>query len=87
MTAPNTPPRNLPNLSVRQIAAVVRKDWKNVYFAAVPYLRAMSSMETVGAAYGLDSGHSIIRYFLSNARTWRGTTARAVKAELKKRLK
>jgi hypothetical protein len=33
--------------------------------------------------YGMDSGKSIILYFLANASTWRGDTAKRVKAELK----
>jgi hypothetical protein len=32
----------------------------------------------------MDTGKSIVLYFLSNAGTWRGETAKRVKAELKK---
>jgi len=35
----------------------------------------------------MDSGDSIVRYFLSNASTWRGETARRVKKELNAMLK
>lgn len=77
----------LGNLNVAGIARLVEQDWKKVYFGAVPYLQAMATMHSVNDAYGLDPGHEIILYFLSNANTWRGETARAVKAELKRRVK
>jgi hypothetical protein len=57
------------------------------YFGAVPYLRAMHSLRDVTDAYGYDDGRSIVMYFLANANTWRGDTARRVKAELKDLLK
>jgi hypothetical protein len=69
------------------IANEIGLDWKNPYFGAVPYLRAMHSLRNVTDAYGYDDGRSIIMYFLANANTWRGETARRVKAELKALLK
>lgn len=77
----------LGNLNVAGIARLVEQDWKKVYFGAVPYLQAMATMHSVNDAYGLDPGREIILYFLSNASTWRGETARAVKAELKRRMR
>lgn len=74
-------------LTLSQLATVIRKDWHNVYFGAGPYLDALGELETVDDAYGLDSGRSIVNYFLANAQTWRGETAKTVKAELKRRLK
>jgi hypothetical protein len=65
------------------IAGEIRKDWKTVYFGAVPYLNAMSSLDSIEDNYILDSGKSVVLYFLNNATTWRGDTARRVKAELK----
>jgi len=70
------------------IAQEIRKDWKatsknGIYFGAVPYLDAMASLDKPSDNYGMDSGKSIILYFLSNATTWRGDTAKRVKAELK----
>jgi hypothetical protein len=44
----------------------------------------MSSLNQVGDNYGMDTGDSIVRYFLSNAATWRGEVAKRVKNELKK---
>ncbi len=68
---------------IHDIASEIYKDWKKPYFGAVPYLRAMLELRTVQDNYGLDSGQSIVTYFLANAMTWRGETARRVKKELK----
>jgi hypothetical protein len=65
------------------IAREISQDWKKPYFGAVPYLQAMSTLDSVEDDYIHDSGKSIVLYFLSNATTWRGETARRVKAELK----
>ena len=66
-----------------QIANEIRKDWTKVYFGAVPYLDAMSSLDSIEDNYIMDSGKSVVLYFLSNASTWRGETAKRIKAELK----
>ena len=66
-----------------EIAKEINTDWKNVYFGAVPYLNAMYSLNSVHDMYGMDTAKSIIIYFLSNATSWRGETARKVKSELK----
>ncbi len=65
------------------IALEIRADWRKVNFAAVPYLYAMGELESVNHNYGADRGDMIVRYFLSNATSWRGATARRIKAELK----
>ena len=72
---------------ITDIAREIRKDWKKVNFGAVPYLEAMGDLHNIDDDYGYDSGRSIVTYFLSNATTWRGPTARRVKAELKGMLK
>jgi hypothetical protein len=77
----------LESMTVYEIADVIRKDWKKVYFGAVSYLDAMGTMMNVTSSYGADDGKGIILYFLSNASTWKGPVAKAVKAELKKRIK
>lgn len=74
-------------LSISEIAAIIAGNWRPVNYAAKPYLEAMFSLQTVNDKYGFDSGKSIVLYFLSNAGTWKGETAKAVKAELKKRVK
>ena len=73
--------------TLSEIAAEIRQDWKNVYFGAVPYLQAMATLRSVNDAYFYDSGESIVRYFLANAGTWRGETAKRVKSELKAMVK
>ena len=77
----------LPTATVSQIASIIELNWRAMNFAAVTYVRAMRSMWSVDSKYGCDDGRSIILYFLSNASTWRGPIAKAVKAELNKRLK
>ncbi len=69
--------------SIREIASEIQADWTKVNFAAQPYLDAMHSLDSVSDSYGLDSGQSVVAYFLANAGTWRGDRARALKAELK----
>lgn len=70
--------------SIATIAAEISRDWKKPYFGAVPYLDAMHSLDNIGENYGADSAKSIVLYFLCNASTYRGETAKRVKAELKK---
>ena len=66
------------------IASEIRNDWgAKVNYGAQPYLKAMMHLETVNDDYYLDSGKSVVRYFLANAGTWRGEVAKRVKAELK----
>lgn len=68
---------------IYEIAREIRREWPKVWFGAVPYLDAMRSLDRITDAYGLDSGKSIVLYFLANAATWRGEAARRIKAELK----
>jgi hypothetical protein len=68
---------------INVIADEITRLWKPVNFAAEPYLNAMRSLQSVTDNYGYDSGDSIVRYFLSNARGWKGADARRIKAELK----
>jgi len=79
--------RRNPSRPLREIAAEIRRDWKNPYFGAVPYLQAMGTLGSVNDSYGYDEGRSIVNYFLSNASGWRGPTAKRVKAELNAALK
>ena len=72
---------------IRDIAREVIADWKKVYFGAVPYLEAMRSLDKVSDMYFCDTASSVVAYFLANASTWRGETAKRVKAELKAMLK
>lgn len=67
-----------------EIASEIRSDWKKVNFGAVPYLEAMETLDSIEDDYIMDSGKSVVIYFLCNASTWRGETAKRVKTELKK---
>jgi hypothetical protein len=78
---------NLPRMDLNQIAQLVYDDWKPVNYAAKPYLEAMSTLRSIKDNYIQDSGYSIVAYFLSNATSWRGEVAKAVKKELNRRLK
>ena len=73
--------------SISQIASEISRDWKNVNFAAKPYLSAMYSLDSINDKYGMDSGKSIVAYFLSNASTWKGEKAKEIKKELNAMLK
>ena len=73
--------------SFSQIASEISRDWKKVYFGAVPYLQAMFSLDSINDKYGMDSGKSIVAYFLSNASTWKGEKAKEIKKELNTMLK
>lgn len=76
---------NLKDLTIREIAALIRKDWKKVYFGAVPYLDALSEVDSLSDPYYAEDGRTQSLYFRSNASGWRGPVAKAIKAELKRR--
>ncbi len=63
---------------IYEIAAEIRKEWKNVNYAAKPYLDAMRDLDKI-----TDNYISVVLYFLSNATGWRGEVAKRIKAELK----
>lgn len=72
--------------SLGVIASEIRRDWKNMNAAAKPYVDAMATLRSVDEMYYSDSAASVVRYFLANAGTWRGETARRIKAELNRLL-
>ena len=82
-----TPTIDYSTLSISELAALIRKNWKNVNFAAEPYLSAMFSLQTVNDRYMVEDGVSIVLRFLCNASSWRGPVAKLIKAELNKRVK
>lgn len=55
---------------------------------AHPYYAVMRTLHTTDLSddYGCDTADGIVRYFLSNAGSWRGAVAQRVKAELKSAL-
>ena len=77
--------QDLSQLNLAQIAAIIKADWKKPYFGAVPYINALSQLNSINDNFYAEDAHGIICYFVSNASTWRGPIAKSVKAELKKR--
>lgn len=73
--------------SLALIARDIRRDWVVANFGAIPYLAAMARLDKITDKYGEDSARSIVLYFLSNAKTWRGPVAKAIKLELNAMLK
>jgi hypothetical protein len=71
------------NRPLDTIAREIVADWKKPYFGAKPYLDAMRSLNSIDDAYYLDTGRSVVAYFLANASSWRGEKARAIKKELR----
>jgi hypothetical protein len=69
------------------IAAEIQRDWAKPYFGAVPYLEAMRALNDITDKFYHDDGRDVVCYFIANATTWRGDTARRVKAELRAMLK
>jgi hypothetical protein len=43
----------------------------------------MSALRTMDDKYYFDDAKSVVLYFLANAGTWRGDTAKRIKKELK----
>jgi hypothetical protein len=73
--------------TIAAYAAEIRKDWKNVNFAAKPYLDAMLYLDTMADRYIAEPAPMIVGYFLANAGGWKGPVAKAVKADLKAMIK
>jgi len=69
--------------TISTIAADIERNWANVNYAARPYLDAMKSLASIDDYYYNDTARSIVLYFLSNARSFRGEDAKRLKAELK----
>lgn len=65
------------------IAAEVRRTWPKVSPYAKPYLDAMAQLNSINDTYYADSAESVVRYFISNAASYRGDDARRIKSELK----
>ena len=72
---------------IHEIASEILHAWQKPYFGAVPYIEAMLKLNTIHDHYYLDTAESVVIYFLANAQTWRGETAKRIKAELREMLK
>lgn len=69
--------------SLNVIFNEVDQSWTNPYFGAVPYIRALKSLDNLNDMFVNDKAVDLVRYFLSNAQTWKGVVARRIKKELK----
>ncbi len=69
--------------SISTIAREISRDWKNVNYAAKPYLQAMLYVDKATDNYGYDKADTLVRYFLANASGYRGEAAKTHKAALK----
>ena len=65
------------------IARDIYQSWPKVNYAAKPYLEAMRDLSSINDRYGYDDARSIVLYFLSNAASFKGDTAKILKLELK----
>ena len=74
-------------VTVSEIAYAIAKDWKNVSPYAADYLNAMKEINDIEGNYIHDSAKSVVLYFLANAGSYRGESARAYKDLLKKMVK
>lgn len=72
---------------IYEIANDIGYHWKNVNYAARPYLDAMYSINDINEMYYNDTAKSVVLYFLANARAFRGEDAKRIKAELKEMAK
>ena len=82
----------LSEMSICRIAEIIRKDWitkspTGVNYAAKPYLDAMRSIDNINDPYIVETGRDMVMYFLSNASSWRGEVAKAIKLHLNNLIK
>lgn len=75
---------------IYEIAEDIRADYadrrKSVHWSAAPYVEAMRYLDTMQDSYFEDDAHSVMTYALSNLSSWRGETAKRVKAEMREML-
>lgn len=74
-------------IAISSIAQEIKCCWKNINYAAEPYLQAMCTLNLASDSFLCEDGTSIIRYFLANATGWRGEDARRIKKELNDMIK
>lgn len=87
-TAPEFPSEKIEQVasaprSLQSIAIEIAVSWEHPYFGAEPYIEAMYHLDKITDRFGQEGADDIVMHFLVNAKTWRGETARRVKAELK----
>lgn len=73
--------------TIKEIAQEIQSDWKNVNYAAKPYLEVMHRLNKIDDKFMSEDASTIVLYFLSNAGMYRGETATRIKNELKNLIK
>jgi len=68
---------------IYEIASEIRRTWKKVNYAAVPYLDAMREISSIDDNYMYESAKEQVIRFLCNAGSYRGDDARRIKKELR----
>ncbi len=68
---------------IYEIASEIRRTWKKVNYAAVPYLDAMREISSIDDNYMYESARAQVVRFLGNAASYRGDDARRIKKELR----
>ena len=74
------------NRFLYEVAAEIRSDWPAANDPRHPaghYVNAMGELRYITDSYYDDDARTVVLYFLSNARSWRGNVAQRVKKELK----
>lgn len=78
--------KDIEKKTLGELKCIITRDWKNVNFGAKPYLDTFNQIDETGH-YGMDGWKEMVLYFLCNASSWKGETAKAVKKELNRRVK
>ena len=92
MTLTTATATDLRSATETEIVDLIRTDWRTMSASSRAYYDAMLDQNALGLSWVTDAyyadGRGEIAYrFLGDATSWRGETARAVKAEMKRRLK
>jgi len=73
--------------SLKDVAFAIEKDWVKVSPSAQPYLDALKQLDSINDSYYADTAKSVVLYFLANASSYRGESAKAYKTYLKSLVK
>ncbi len=79
---------DLTSADLQQLIALIYDDWETINPSAAAYLNALdvNDCHELNDRVGNETADLQVRYFLTHAAGWHGSTARAVKAELRRRL-
>ncbi|SEK59985.1 hypothetical protein SAMN05661044_00651 [Olivibacter domesticus] len=75
----------IPN-NLTRIAAIIRREWKDIHFGAAPHLEVMGHLTSILETDGHTNGINVVASFLANAACWHGPTADRVKDKLRELL-